>query len=166
MNWRSTQASLLVEHQLCDSAPLSSQRVNGLLSSSKRCKVEQRSTTCASKSIIMSQIRTETYSRATIYHYAQKEARVRKDGQRKCLFRKHCHLRTVRTRGSPFSLRLRSFSCRLLTFSLADTSVELSDVRPIMGAIKLLQILNTAYDGILSSSTLAQEKAGVKHTSR
>lgn len=61
-----------------------------------------------------------------------------------------CYLWTVRTRGSPFSLRLRSFSCRLLNvlFSVVDAFVESSDDRPIMGLMKLLQILNAAYDGI------------------
>lgn len=74
-----------------------------------------------------------------------------------------CHLRIVRTRGSPFSLRLRSFSCRLLSvfFSSVDTS-EFSDDRPIMGPMKLVQSLNNAYDGILGTSVFPPSKTESK----
>lgn len=74
-----------------------------------------------------------------------------------------CHFRTVRTRGSPFSLRLRSFSCRLLSvlFSPVDSSeLLLFDEKPIMGAMKLLHILNAAYDGILGPISFGSGKNG------
>ena len=60
----------------------------------------------------------------------------------------------MRTRGSPRSLRLRSFSCRLLVVSFAPgssdaASEDVAAERPrTMGEMTPLQSLNTAYRGI------------------
>ena len=61
----------------------------------------------------------------------------------------------ARTRGSPRSLRLRSFSCRLLTVSFASVPASASASapapprpKPSKGDTTELHSLNTAYSGI------------------